>query len=471
MNKEYPLFIFILTALISISVASTNYQAGFTFPQTDSGKRVELYFTAFNSNDEQEMRQYMEQNYSMASLQERSLEERLTRYRQIKSEITSLEPVKIIRLTNEEIKLIAVSATQQWLEVNFEFEKSAPFKINRLRINLLPEPPDLDAPVTPLTEKEMLTEMENFVNNRVSNDEFSGVVFLARGDRPVFCKAYGLASKEYNTANTIATCFNLGSINKFFTRISIEQLYGQGKLAYDDRIGKYLPDYPNHSAAEKVTIRQLLDMTSGIGDFFGPKYQQTPKNAIRALNDYLPLFAAEPLLFEPGSNRQYSNGGYVVLGLIIEKVSRQSYYEYIQEHIYRVAGMEQTGYFDADIPRENIATGYTRNWDDQDHSGEVRRNNFYTRPARGSSAGGGYSTAADLHKLVLALIADKLSAPEVSRMVKTSGIGIAGGAPGINAALETNPQTGFIIIILSNYDPPSAGVITQQINSYLERLK
>ncbi len=133
--------------------------------------------------------------------------------------------------------------------------------------------------------------------------------------------------------------------------------------------------------------------------------------------------------------------------------------------------MEQTGYFEADIPQENIASGYTRNWDDSDHNSEPRRNNIYTRPARGSSAGDGYSTVADLYKLVLALTADRLSAPEVSQMVKSSGIGIAGGAPEINATLETNPQSGFIIIVLSNYDPPSAGIVALKINSYLERLK
>ena len=159
-------------------------------------------------------------------------------------------------------------------------------------------------------------------------------------------------------------------------------------------------------------------MTSGIGDFFGEKYDATPKDRIRDLADYLPLFAAEPLLFEPGTDNRYSNGGYVVLGLIVEKASGMSYFDYVRENIYEPAGMENTDHLMADMPAENVASGYTRNWDGKEHPNEPRRNNIYTRPARGSSAGGGYSTADDLLKLVLALKADRLSAPETAEDVR-----------------------------------------------------
>jgi D-alanyl-D-alanine carboxypeptidase len=220
-----------------------------------------------------------------------------------------------------------------------------------------------------------------------------------------------------------------------------------------------------------VTISHLLDMTSGIGDFFGEKYLLTPKDRIRNLSDYLLLFGDKPLLFEPGTNRQYSNGGYIVLGLIIEKVSGQTYFDYVQDHIYKIAGMENTTHLEADVPEENVASGYTNNWDENDHPGEPRRNNIYTRPARGSSAGGGYSTADDILKLVLALKSNKLSAPRTSEEISRQGIAIAGGAPGINAKVETNPKTDYIIIVLSNYDPPAAEKVARKIDSFLERLK
>ena len=91
-----------------------------------------------------------------------------------------------------------------------------------------------------------------------------------------------------------------------------------------------------------MTIRQLLDFSSGMGAIFGGKWGSTPKETLRSLADYRPLFEGDPLKFEPGSNHAYSNAGYVVLGLIIEAVSGQDYYGYVREHIFRPAGMADT---------------------------------------------------------------------------------------------------------------------------------
>lgn len=293
---------------------------------------------------------------------------------------------------------------------------------------------------------------------------------LAKDDKPTFHKAYGYASKEYKFPNNINTRFNIGSINKFITRMAIEQMKVKGKLQLDDTVGKYIPDYPNKEAREKVTIRHLLEMSSGIGDFFGEKYEATPKNKLRNLSDYLSLFADKPLLFKPGTRTRYSNDGYIVLGLIIEKLSGRSYYDYVKENIYKIAGMENTDHFEADLPIENVASDYTRFWNGKEHPNEPRRNNIYTCPARGSSAGGGYSTVNNLLKLTIALKENKLSAPEVSREIIENSIAIAGGAPGINALLKTFPKTGFILIVLSNYDPPAAEKVGEKIESLISLL-
>jgi CubicO group peptidase (beta-lactamase class C family) len=133
--------------------------------------------------------------------------------------------------------------------------------------------------------------------------------------------------------------------------------------------------------------------------------------------------------------------------------------------------MGNTAHLEADVPAENVASGYTNNWDENDHPGESRRNNIYTRPARGSSAGGGYSTADDLLKLVVSLRKNELSAPKTSEEINQHSIAIAGGAPGINAYVETDPETGYVIIVLSNYDPPAVDKVARKINSFLERLK
>ena len=257
--------------------------------------------------------------------------------------------------------------------------------------------------------------------------------------------------------NNLETKFNLGSINKAFTRIAIEQLAHEGKLSLDDKLGKFLPDYPNREAAEKVTVHQLLTMTSGIGDFFGDRYMAADRSKIRSLADYLPLFADKPLLFPPGTQNRYSNGGYIVLGLIVEKLSGQSYYDYVKQHIYQPAGMKDSDWYALDEPTPNRAVGYTKEGEGPRHS------NHSTLPARGSSAGGGYSTAPDLLRFANALAAHKLGD-------SNAGLGIAGGSPGVNAALESNPQTGNTIIVLSNFDPPTADATARQIRAWIAGL-
>src|SRR5437879_6288617 len=132
-----------------------------------------------------------------------------------------------------------------------------------------------------------------------------------------------------------------------------------------------------------------MEHRSGLGDFFGPEFVAAPKNRIRSLADYLPFFVNKPLLFEPGAQQRYSNAGYIVLGMVIEKLSGTSYYDYVREHIFKPNGMTSTDSYALDdvVPRR--ATGYSE-----------RHSNIYTLPARGSSAGGGYSTAGVLRRLV-----------------------------------------------------------------------
>jgi CubicO group peptidase (beta-lactamase class C family) len=328
-----------------------------------------------------------------------------------------------------------------------------------------------------MTESQVLSSIETLVGDLARKDEFSGVVLVAKDGKPVFQKAVGLASKEYGVPNRVDTKFNLGSINKVFTQILIGQLIQQGKLTLDDHLGKHFPDYPNHEAAGKVTMRQLLNMTSGIGDFFGPEFMATPKDRIRTLQDYLPLFANKPLEFEPGTRNRYSNGAYVVLGLIIERLTGKSYYECAREQIFRPVGMLNTNYFEADVPESNLASGYSQTREEA--NGKVstpsqRRNNIYTRPARGSSAGGGYSTAEDLLKFANALHQRKLLIPNFDSKSESApaprdpdGLGIAGGAPGINSTLDTGIAGHYTVIVMSNYDPPSAMNVAKQIRELL----
>jgi len=464
------------------------------FPDTPAGKRVADYMLAFNSGDAARMLEFQKNNMAPAALQRRTDAERQEMYKQIYADLGALELRRVVEARADAITVLFFSKNKLWAQFSFAFEATPPHKLTGIGIDEVDSnaPPELDHTTPkPTNDTELAAAVGAYLDKQTQADEFSGVVLVAKNGKPIFHKAYGLANKNYNAPNQLDTKFNLGSINKTFTKIAIAQLAEQGKLAFDDRLGKHLPDYPNRQAAEKVTISQLLSMSSGIGDFFGEKYANTPKNKIRSLKDYLPLFASEPLLFEPGTSRRYSNGGFIVLGAIIEAVSGQDYYSYVRDHIFKTAGMQNTDSYEMDAIVPNLATGYTRRASDDDRE---RRSNIYTAPARGSSAGGGYSTAEDLLKFTLALqnfrllspeytqwiLGDPMSDPPARAAAKTSpnlikmtngGLGIAGGAPGINAVVEQDIASGYTVIVLSNYDPPAAESVGRQIRSWLPQQK
>lgn len=314
---------------------------------------------------------------------------------------------------------------------------------------------------------ELTPAIDAMVNDLAKRDQFSGVVMVAKDDRPIYAKAWGMADADKKLANKIDTRFNLGSINKMFTRIAIGQLVSQGKLSYSDKLIKVLPDYPNRAVAEKITIGQMITMSSGLGDFFNKRFETADKSKIRSQNDYLPFFVNDPLEFEPGTNRRYSNAGYLVLGLVIEKLSGKSYYDYVRENIFKPAGMTATDSYAMDELPSNTAIGYAS------PAPGKRISNAYMQPARGSSAGGGYSTADDMLQFANALKAKKLVLPNDDGTLPTefSGTGMAGGSPGINAIFITNAVTGYTVIVLSNIDPPSAETIGTSVRDWLKQLK
>jgi CubicO group peptidase (beta-lactamase class C family) len=455
-----------LSILFASHVAAATQQQGVEaprLPETDAGRRVAEYVKAFNTGDEQRMGAFIAEHVAPEALARRGADERLQVYRQMREGMGALEARRVLEARADRVNVLFETRTGRWVEIGFMFEPSPPHKLIGLRIEDA-EPPaaastvaattGAAAPASTMTEQEFVASVEKFLSGASASDEFSGAVLIAKGDRAVFQKAYGLASREYSVPNRTDTKFNLGSINKIFTQVAVGQLVEQGKLSLDDKLGKHLPDYPNKQAAEKVTVRQLLSMSSGIGDFFGDKFDATAKDRLRSVKDFLPLFASEPLRFEPGTRREYSNGGYIVLGAVVEKVSGRDYYEYVRENIFTPAGM-------------------------------ARRNNVYTLPAKGSPAGGGYSTADDMLKFALALQTGKLRVPDFRSPAAATtqqagaapsrgtfqGIGIAGGAPGINAMFMAGAPGGYTVIVMSNYDPPSAEKVSRQIRELVERVQ
>jgi CubicO group peptidase (beta-lactamase class C family) len=476
-KKATVVWLVIWLVIMSLATAfNAQTEATERLPDTIAGNRVAAYLKAFNSGDEQAMRRFFAENVSAASLAERPIDVRIGVYNEMRGNRGQLQLRRVTQATESAVTARFQTTKGGWVEIGFMFEPQPPHRFLGLRVDEVEAPADKteDAAPVAMTETQVLALIQSRLDELVAADEFSGTVLLARGDKPIFHKAYGLAVRENNVPNRTDTKFNIGSINKTFTQMAVGQLVEEGKLSFDETLGRYLPDYPNRDAAAKVTIRHLLGMSSGIGDFFGPEFDAIAKSKLRTLKDYLPLFASKPLLFEPGTRQQYSNGGYIVLGLIIEKVSGQDYYDYVREHIFKPAGMQNADWYESDKPTPGMASGYTR-----EGAGEgPRRNNIDSLPARGSSAGGGYATAEDLVKYSIALRAGKLRLPNFRGSPSTgtarsnfAGLGIAGGAPGVNAVLEVNPASGYTLIVMSNYDPPSAEQVAKQFRGWLAKIK
>ena len=206
---------------------------------------------------------------------------------------------------------------------------------------------------------------------------------------------------------------------------------------------------------------------------FTPTFNADP-HGYRSNEDYLPLFVDEPLLFAPGTGWSYSNAGYVVLGLIIERVSGQTYDAYVREHVFEPSGMEDTAAYGVEEADPDLAVGYTTQDIEGNETGVLRANTALM-PGRGFAAGGGYSTAGDLLRFRTALLSRALLRPESTELLLTGkvdmseraryaygfmdrtdagqrAVGHTGGAPGICSFLWTYPDTGWTAIVLSNSD-------------------
>jgi D-alanyl-D-alanine carboxypeptidase len=315
----------------------------------------------------------------------------------------------------------------------------------------------------------------SYLRRLADADFFSGTVMVASDDGVIHSGAYG-------DVKDLATQINLGSANKMFTAVAIMTLVDQGKVQLDGSIGRYIPDYPNAEAREEVTIHHLLTHTSGIGDFFNDEYF-VRKKAIRSVAELLPLFAKDSLQFRPGEKWQYSNGGYAVLGRVIELVSGMPYEEYVQLHVFAPAGMRRT----SGDPREPYARGHT--FMRQDGSIALSPDvNDFALPATGSPAGGWYSTVEDLVAFARAFREGRLvSAESLKRMLTPyvatdrgtkygygfeittrngeTVFGHNGHHLGISAQLDVYAKSGRIVAVLSNYDPPTAPVVATRLGT------
>jgi D-alanyl-D-alanine carboxypeptidase len=380
--------------------------------------------------------------------------------------------------------LLQERGSDQFARFVIVVEEKAPHMITEWQLDAVPTPAEFA--VARLSEGQVVEAAKARIDEWVKDGQFSGAVLVTKNGRAILSGAYGLADREKKIPNTMNTKFRIGSMNKMFTAVSILQLAQAGKITLSEPFGKYITDYPNKEAASKVSIEQLLTHTGGTGDIFGPQFQEHRKE-LRNLQDYVNLYGKRDLEFAPGSRWEYSNYGFVLLGVVVERVSGKSYYDYVRENVYGPAGMSSTGSLTEDEKVEGRSIGYTS------FGGSGVHSNADTLPYRGTSAGGGYSTVEDLQRFANALMNHKLLDAEHTDLLTTgkvatprggkyafgffdvgaeSGVrhfGHGGGAPGMNGELQIYPQSGYVIAVLANLDPPAASRVAEFIANRLPK--
>jgi CubicO group peptidase (beta-lactamase class C family) len=445
---------------------------------------MKAWLASFNGGDQAAHAKFLAEHQSSADRNNDPAEKAAERQMRFRTMVGGgFDLYKVEESTATDIKVLAKEKGGfGWAELSFHVDTSNSGMIASSDFNQVPAPPE----ARPSREDQaaLVKDLDALLTKLTAEDRFSGVVLLAKDGQPFFQKAYGYADREKKIPNDLDTRFRLGSMNKMFTSVAIAQLVQQGKMSYSDPVAKLLPDYPDKDIAAKITVHQLLTHTSGLGDFFGPEFNQQ-KDGLHGLNDYLKLFAGKPLKFEPGKGWAYSNAGMIVAGLIVERVSGKNYYEYVREYIYKPAGMTGSDSFDKTKPQPDQSIGYTR------REGKWVPN-FDTLPSIGSSAGGGDSTAPDLLRFDQALRGHKLLNEELTNTIVTPKVdvpdepdkygygfmenhvdgkrvvGHGGGAPGMNANLDMYWESGYTVVVLANLDPP----IAQQVNNYIrDRIK
>ena len=347
--------------------------------------------------------------------------------------------------------------------------------------------------------KYIADKIKPYLEEQVEDDNFSGALLITKGDDVEFEYSLGLANRRKGVPITQETQFNLGSINKLFTAVAIAQLVEKEKLSFSDNVGKFLPDYPNDTVRDQITIEQLLTHTSGMGSFIDIEHRDqflAKRKELKSIKDVVNLFKNRPLPHKQGEYH-YSPDGYEVLGLVIESTSGQDYYDYVREHIYQVANMQDTDCYELDLEDSDgrIAVGYTNRdplTGEQIEGGRV--DNIKINLIKGTAGGSGYSTTKDLVKFSQALLGNRLLSAEMTAEIlkpridlgskngqhKYQGygfqtfeiegvkrVGHAGRFAGVNARFDMYLELGYTVVVLSNYDPPAAFNVAEKISEVI----
>ncbi len=386
----------------------------------------------------------MAQEHSTASqLKRQTAEERKQAHENIRRDFGTITLGRV-EGPDQPLRLHIMGSTGASGVIELTLEDDPPCKIEKIGVRIGgPSGNGPEASVDPpqvngtMSGTQLTAVLNDYLRELAARDVFSGDVLIGKDGKTVYAGSAGFADRSNRLQNGPSTRFNVGSIDKAFTKTAIEQLVARGKLSLSDTIGKLLPDYPQPES-KTATVDQLLHHSAGIADVFGDDFYQASKARFRSNDDYYRFVSGAKRMFAPGARTQYCNGCYVVLGAIIERISSMPYERYVEQNIFKPAGMNSTGFLQADGINPDVAVGYAR----PEHGGALQ-SNVLMNGASGCAAGGGYSSTEDLFRY-----SEALRTKAIPDVASSNSLNIGGGAPGINAVVQQSG--GWTVVVMAN---------------------
>ena len=472
--------------LCNAQTTKIDYVDDTEFPKGRIGTVSENIINTINANDGDKIKKFIENSFNDEFQNFAPMEAHQGFFLNIYSQTggVSFHSIRTYNPNNEPgiVLILKDENYDSWQKIRFSFVDETSSLMNSFQFSPAELPKDILK--NNISSEELIKEAKKIVDKLSEKSLFSGAILIAKGKDILYQDARGEASKRFHAKNNLETKFNLGSMNKMFTSVAILQLVEKDSINLNDSIDKYIDEtWLPSDITSKVTISQLLSHTSGLGNYFNEKFWNSSRALYRNVDDFKPLVIGSSLAFEPGERFSYSNTGMLLLGAIIQKVTKQDYFEYIENNIYQPAQMMNTDSYEMDQPVENLAIGYSRaennfGWE----------NNLYKHVIKGGPAGGGFSTVGNLHKFGLALVNEKLVSKESLDLLWTSHsnpaygygfsikngssgkvVGHSGGFPGINSNLDIFLDSGYIVAVMSNYDQ-GASEIANKISNLIARL-
>ena len=455
-------------ALLAFLIASTG-AFGHSIPSDVVARLIadgEQYVRAINDDSLADRTRVVEKIFSAQTLASPGTEKLIGQLSRLAESFAPLE-YHHTEVVGSSLHVYARSKnSNHWQDFQFRIETQPPYKLQQLVfVAEVAEPVYL--PNGGIEQPQTIEWLNGYIDKLIAENDLSGSVLIGRGDQALYERSFGFADAARKRPVTGDTRLNLGSGNKMFTAVAITLLESQGKLSYDDTLGMYFPDFPDREFAHTATIRHLLSHTSGLGDYWTKDYERH-WDKITRLDEILPFVYSDSIYFKPGSDFQYSNSGFLLAGLIVEKVSGQDYFDFVREHIYKPLGMSNSDSYLRSDTTANLAEALAR-----DGKGWKAAQ----LGIRGSSAGGGYSTPRDMLRFVRGFNAGSLlDRGHVTPMLMQSHVdkeapfgygygfmlwqsqggmrsfGHGGIAPGVNFEVRYYPEEDITFVIFSNQD-------------------